>query len=53
MLEGDMSAMYYFAREANSHVTRMSLSANQDVIDFHSKCAHDAIDELIRLLSKD
>ena len=53
MSERDESAMFYFAREANTHVTKMNLSTNEEVVAFHATCAHDAINQIIRLLGRD
>lgn len=53
MSESQISAMYYFAREANIHVTKMNMSANEEVVAFHATCAHDAINQIIRLLGQD
>lgn len=53
MSESDLSALFYLLRQAKNEVTKMSMTANQVIVDHHFRCAHDALDEAIRLLGTD
>jgi len=53
MSESTDPALFYLVRQAKTDITKMNLTTNEEIIDHHFRCAHDALDVAIRLLSKD